>query len=80
MNSKGKIDPASAQVTAQALAQAGIITNPDGQIMTSDGQTISAAEILNFPEVVAALGLLLNYSKKMQCLKSFCPLSRVPIY
>lgn len=60
MNSKGKIDPASAQVTAQALAQAGIITNPDGQIMTSDGQTISAAEILNFPEVVAALGLQTN--------------------
>ncbi|XP_065056192.1 uncharacterized protein LOC135684528 isoform X1 [Rhopilema esculentum] len=41
--------------TAHALAQAGIIDNPD-QILHGS-HTIAAADILNFPEVAAALGL-----------------------
>lgn len=41
--------------TAHALAQAGIIDNAD-QILQG-GHTIAAADILNFPEVAAALGL-----------------------
>lgn len=40
-----------------SLAQAGIMTNSNGQIVTANGQTISASDILNFPEVAAALGL-----------------------
>ena len=47
----------TATVTAQALAEAGIITSADGQMMTVSGQTISATEILNFPEVAEALGI-----------------------
>lgn len=47
----------SSSVTAQALAQAGIITSSDGQVLAANGQAISATEILNFPEVAEALGI-----------------------
>lgn len=47
---------ATSDVSAEALAQAGIITSRH-EVMTAHGQTISATEILNFPEVAEALGI-----------------------
>ena len=43
-------------VSAEALAQAGILTTRH-EVMAAHGQTISATEILNFPEVAEALGI-----------------------
>ncbi|XP_065644619.1 zinc finger protein 1 [Hydra vulgaris] len=47
----------TATVAAQTLAQAGIITSSDGRVMTASGHPLTAAEILNFPEVAEALGI-----------------------
>ena len=57
MTGNSGTEATTATVTAQALAQAGIITSNDGQVITANGQTISAADILNFPEVAEALGI-----------------------
>lgn len=47
----------SSAVKAAVFSQSGIITNSVNQVVTANGQTISATEILNFPEVAEALGI-----------------------
>lgn len=47
----------SSSAVKHVFSQSGIITNSVNQVVTANGQTISAAEILNFPEVAEALGI-----------------------
>ncbi|XP_066933261.1 uncharacterized protein [Clytia hemisphaerica] len=42
---------------AAVFTQSGIMTNAVSQVVTANGQTIPASEILNFPEVAEALGI-----------------------
>lgn len=51
------VSTATGSVKPDVYAQTGIITNSVSQVVTANGQTIPASEILNFPEVVEALGI-----------------------
>lgn len=50
-------DNITSATTSKVLAQSSIITNAVNQVVTANGQTIQATEILNFPEVAEALGI-----------------------
>lgn len=47
-------------IKGSVFSQPGILSNTVSQVVTANGQTIPASEILNFPEVAEALGINSN--------------------